>query len=100
MVYILPQNDEHPRLTYNYVYDDILRSRRTSPDSSVVLLVPPQPDALCAAKILSTLFQREDIRLNIIPVAGYPSLNEEKRTLLDAVDVSFVGHPFGLFTSQ
>ncbi|KAG8907305.1 hypothetical protein FRB99_004754 [Tulasnella sp. 403] len=86
MVYILPINPPQPHLTYIRTYDELLRSRRLAPDSSVIMLVPPELDALCAAHILSTLFARDDVNLRTIPVAGYPSLQSVKRELLGSAD--------------
>jgi len=89
MVYILPQNQHDSKLTYSSTYDEILRERRLAPDSSVVLLVPPELDALCAAHILTSLFVRDDVNLRTIPVAGYPSLQSVKHELLQSASVSY-----------
>lgn len=97
-MFVLPKNDDNPKYTYSRVYEEILQTRRKFKDSSVVMLVPPEPDALCGARILSTLFAREDVRLNIIPVAGYPSLQEEKEILLKSGGVSVVDQ--SLFTAR
>ncbi|KAG8881426.1 hypothetical protein FRB98_004361 [Tulasnella sp. 332] len=86
MVFILSQNPHNPQLTYSHTYDQILRERRLAPDSSVILLVPPELDALCAAHILTTLFFRDDVNLRTIPVAGYPSLQTAKQELLQSAN--------------
>lgn len=88
MVYILPKNPHRPRLTYNQAYEDILRSRRLAPGSQVILIVPPELDALCAANILETLFVRDDVPYRVIPVAGFHSLQHERDGLLKTAHVS------------
>ncbi|KAG9028216.1 hypothetical protein FRB95_006751 [Tulasnella sp. JGI-2019a] len=86
MVYILAENPHDSQLTYSSAYDQILRERRLAPDSSVILLVPPELDALCAAHILTTLFARDDVNLRTIPVAGYSSLRTVKQELFQSAN--------------
>lgn len=88
MVYILPKNSTRPDYTYAKEYQSILKARRTTPDSSIVMLVPPDLDALCAAHILTTLFGRDDANLRTIPVSGFKNLQDVKDSLLDEKDVS------------
>ena len=90
MVYILPRNPHNPERTYSHAYDQILRERRLAPDSSVILLVPPDLDALCAAHILTTLFERDDVNLRTIPVSSFNDLESEVRELGQSADVGFI----------
>ncbi|KAG9017057.1 hypothetical protein FRB90_001952 [Tulasnella sp. 427] len=89
MVYILPKNPTRPDYTYVKEYNRILKARRTTPDSSIVMLVPPDLDALCAAHILTTLFGRDDANLRTIPVSGFKNLQDVKDSLLEEKDVSY-----------
>ncbi|KAG8965065.1 hypothetical protein FRC05_003380 [Tulasnella sp. 425] len=86
MVYILPKNTTRPDYTYAKEYHRILKARRTTPESSIVMLVPPDLDALCAAHILTTLFGRDDANLRTIPVSGFKNLQDVKDSLLDEKD--------------
>ncbi|KIO29676.1 hypothetical protein M407DRAFT_21261 [Tulasnella calospora MUT 4182] len=86
MVYILPKNNTRPDHTYAKEYNRILKARRTTPDSSIVMLVPPDLDALCAAHILTTLFGRDDANLRTIPVSGFKNLQDVKDSLLEEKD--------------
>ncbi|KAG8915543.1 hypothetical protein FRC00_003075 [Tulasnella sp. 408] len=86
MVYILPKNNTRPDYTYAKEYSRILKARRTTPESSIVMLVPPDLDALCAAHILTTLFGRDDANLRTIPVSGFKNLQDVKDSLLEEKD--------------
>jgi len=85
MVYILPKGRPHvsPELSYTHAYENILRARRQSPhtSASIIMLVPPQLDAICAARMLAALFYQDEVLYRIIPVSGYPSLQLVKQDL-------------------
>ena len=74
MVYIPPpQLATSTRRSYGEAYSDILKAHRRSPStsaSSVIMLVAPDVDALCAARMLADLFKQDDVLYRIIPVAG------------------------------
>jgi cell division control protein 45 len=42
--------------------------------SSVVMLVSPDVDALCAARMLSELFRQDDVMYRAVPVNGFSEL--------------------------
>lgn len=55
----------------------------------MVLLVSPDVDALCAARMLSSLFKQDDVPYRIIPVSGYPGLEEIRDELRQHDEVQF-----------
>lgn len=76
--------------TYDVAYRSILAARRRSPSASVasvVLLVSPDVDALCAARMLSSLFKQDDVPYRVIPVSGYPGLEEVRDELQQHAEV-------------
>ncbi|KAG6854915.1 hypothetical protein C0991_009738 [Blastosporella zonata] len=93
-MYVLPPHLANGARSYAELYADILASYRSSPltsASSVTILVSTDVDALCAARMLSTLLHQDDIIHRIIPTPGYPELeaatddavkNPELRTLI------------------
>jgi hypothetical protein len=83
MVY-LPDPDRL-QSTYSSAYNSILASRRhsrISSSSAVTILVAPEMDALCAAKMLSLLFKQDDVLHRVIPVSGYPGLEQLRDKLM------------------
>ncbi|KAF8969933.1 CDC45-like protein [Flammula alnicola] len=59
--------------SYLEAYNGILSAHRRSPlasASSVIMLVTPNVDALCAARMLATLFKQDDVAYRIIPISG------------------------------
>ncbi|EJD02326.1 CDC45-like protein [Fomitiporia mediterranea MF3/22] len=95
MVYLPPPQYESPsKRGYEQAYHDILATHRSSPRSSassLIMLVAPDVDALCAARMLTDLFKQDDIMHRIIPVSGIDELmrirdemvsNVELRTLI------------------
>lgn len=44
--------------------------------ASVILLVSPDVDSLCAARMLSSLFKQDDVPYRIIPVCSYSDLED------------------------
>lgn len=86
MVFISPPDQTAPgKPSYGSAYNHILTAHRRSPltsASSVILLVAPDTDALCASKMLARLFKQDDVIYTIIPVAGvedFTAVREELR---------------------
>lgn len=78
--------------TYENAYKSILAARRRSSTfsaASVVILVAPEVDALCAARILSSLFRQDDVPYRIIPVSGFNGLKEIRDELLNHAEVRY-----------
>ncbi|KAL5532728.1 CDC45 [Sanghuangporus sanghuang] len=95
MVYLPPPQFQKPsQRGYEEAYQEILATHRRSPQSSassLIMLVAPDVDALCASRMLGDLFKRDDIMYRIIPVSGMNELerlhdemvsNTELRTLI------------------
>ena len=78
MVYLPPPHLETPtRPGYERAYHDIVATHRRSPlssASSLILLVAPDVDALCAARMLTDLLKQDDIMHRIVPVSGMSEL--------------------------
>ncbi|CAA7267899.1 unnamed protein product [Cyclocybe aegerita] len=73
MVYIPPPQLAGNRTSYSDAYNQILSAHRRSPlssASSVIMVVSPNVDALCASRMLATLFKQDDVGYRIIPVSG------------------------------
>ncbi|KAJ3564283.1 hypothetical protein NP233_g8402 [Leucocoprinus birnbaumii] len=87
MVYITPPNQTAPgKPSYGDAYNKILAAHRRSPltsASSVVMLVAPDVDALCASKMLSRLFKQDDVIYTIIPVAGVEDFTRIRDELME-----------------
>ena len=85
MVYLPPpQLASASRPSYGNAYSNILAAHRRSPltsASSVILLVAPDVDALCAAKMLAELLKQDDVMHRIIPVSGVAELESMKDEL-------------------
>ena len=72
------------RPSYGDAYSNILAAHRRSPltsASSVILLVAPDVDALCAAKMLAELLKQDDVMHRTIPVSGVAELESMKDEL-------------------
>ncbi|KXN90547.1 Protein TSD2 [Leucoagaricus sp. SymC.cos] len=87
MVYITPPEQASPgKKSYGDVYSKILAAHRRSPltsASSVVMLVAPDVDALCASKMLSRLFKQDDVIYTVIPVAGVEDFTRVRGELME-----------------
>ncbi|KAH7889833.1 CDC45 family [Phlebopus sp. FC_14] len=85
MVYLPPPHlASAARPSYGEAYTNILTVHRRSPltsASSVILLVAPDVDALCAAKMLAELLKQDDVMHRIIPVSGVAELESMKDEL-------------------
>lgn len=78
------------RPSYAEAYGNIVTSHRRSPltsASSVILLVAPDVDALCAARMLADLFRQDDIMHRIVPVSGIDELERMKDELAESTEV-------------
>lgn len=84
-------------IEYSQAYTSILKAARGGASSSsgvgassVLILVAPDVDAVCATRALTALFTEDDIAFRICPVDGYATLNH-------VVEEDVVGN-FGLHT--
>ncbi|KIM87549.1 hypothetical protein PILCRDRAFT_85952 [Piloderma croceum F 1598] len=86
MVYLPPPHLATPtRPSYAQSYINILQSHRRSPltsASSIIILVAPDVDALCAARMLADLFKQDDVMHRIVPVSGIAELENVRDDLL------------------
>jgi cell division control protein 45 len=91
MVYIPPPHlATHTRPSYAQSYLNILQSHRRSPltsASSIIILVAPDVDALCAARMLADLFKQDDVMHRIVPVSGIAELEIVRDDLLSYSEV-------------
>ncbi|TFK42714.1 cell division control protein 45 [Crucibulum laeve] len=77
MVFLPPPQLASGRNSYVEAYNAILTAHRKSPltsASSVIMLVAPNVDALCASRMLADLFKQDDVGYRIRPVAGLEEL--------------------------
>lgn len=93
MVFIPPPHLATPsRPSYAETYTQILTNHRRSPltsASSVIILVAPDVDALCAARMLADLFKQDDVMHRIVPVSGTSELETVRDELLAYTEVCF-----------
>ncbi|OCH85305.1 CDC45-like protein [Obba rivulosa] len=91
MVYLPPPHlASAERPSYAEAYAKILASHRRSPAtsaSSVIMLVAPDVDALCAARMLADLFKQDDVMHRIIPVSGHAELERMREELVSYNDL-------------
>jgi cell division control protein 45 len=83
IMYLLPPS-------YPQAYAKILATFRSSPltsASSVLILVAPDADALCAARMLSDLFNQDDVIHRIRPISGFDELERIRDDLLNYTEV-------------
>jgi hypothetical protein len=92
MVYLSPPHLASAlRPSYAQAYNTILATHRRSPltsASSVIILVAPDVDALCAARMLADLFKQDDVMHRIIPVSGIAEMERMRDELATYADVS------------
>ena len=92
MVYLPPPHlASASRTSYAEAYAKILAAHRRSPKTaaaSVIILVSPDVDALCASKMLADLFKQDDVMHRIIPVSGHAELERVRDEMTTNVDVS------------
>lgn len=94
MVYLPPPHlaSAH-RPSYAEAYNRILATHRRSPltsASSVIILVAPDVDALCAARMLADLLHQDDVMHRLIPVSGIADLEKKRDELLSYNEVGVV----------
>ncbi|KAH9945982.1 CDC45-like protein [Epithele typhae] len=91
MVYLPPPHlSSASQPSYAEAYAKILAAHRRSPKtaaSSVVILVAPDVDALCASKMLSDILKQDDVMYRIIPVAGHAELERIRDELATYADL-------------
>jgi cell division control protein 45 len=75
------------------MYQKIISDHRRSPltsATSVTILVAPNVDALCAARIFATLFKQDDVAYRIIPASGRLELEKVADELRSNSEVRIV----------
>jgi cell division control protein 45 len=94
MVFIPPPHlASASRPSYAETYNNILAVHRRSPlsaASSVIILVAPDADALCAAKMLAELFKQDDVMHRITPLSGIADLERVRDELITYSEVCHV----------
>lgn len=91
MVLLSPPHPDRKDRSYGEAYADILARHRRSPmtsAASVVILVSPDVDALCASRMLADMFRQDDVLHRIIPVSGMAELEKWRGELLSYKEVS------------
>lgn len=95
MVFIPPPHlASASRPSYAETYNNILASHRRSPlsaASSVIILVAPDVDALCAAKMFAELFKQDDVMHRITPLSGIADLERMRDELITYSEVLRIG---------
>lgn len=90
MVNLLPPQLAGNDRSYLQAYNGILSAHRRSPltsASSVIMLVAPDVDALCAARMLAMLFKQDDVGYRIIPVSETEQVADIVDDLVNFSDV-------------
>ncbi|SCZ87820.1 BZ3500_MvSof-1268-A1-R1_Chr2-3g05288 [Microbotryum saponariae] len=70
-----------PSRLYPTAYRSIVSSARGSSSATTFLLVSPDVDALCAARLLSDLLKTDDVVNTIIPVGSWSDLEDVRERL-------------------
>jgi hypothetical protein len=93
MVYLPPPPlASASRPSYGEAYARILTAHRRLPltsASSVIMLVAPDVDALCAARMLADLFKQDDVMHRVVPVSGIAELEKMRDELMSYAEVSY-----------
>ncbi|ETW85742.1 hypothetical protein HETIRDRAFT_310882 [Heterobasidion irregulare TC 32-1] len=91
MVYLPPpQFASASRPSYAEAYNGILAAHRRSPltsAASVIILVAPDVDALCAARMLEELLMQDDVTHRTIPVSGIADLERMRDELMSYTEL-------------
>ncbi|KAJ3863879.1 CDC45-like protein [Lentinula novae-zelandiae] len=85
MVYLPSPDISRNRPSYAEAYGKILKAHRESPltsASSVIMLVAPDVDALCAARMMAELFRQDDVIYRIMPISGIAELERVRDELI------------------
>lgn len=85
-----------PSYLYRSAYDLILDRTRGRNSCSTYLLVAPEVDAVCAARLLSSLLKTDDVQHLTIPVGSWAELDVEARKLRELPDGDVSSSGFGL----
>jgi cell division control protein 45 len=97
MVYLPPPHlASASRPSYAEAYTTILATHRRSPltsASSIIMLVAPDVDAICAARMLADLFKQDDVMHRIVPVSGIAELERVRDDLLTYTEVCMPKSP-------
>ncbi|GAA5934623.1 hypothetical protein JCM3775_002007 [Rhodotorula graminis] len=72
-----------PSGQYAYAYQQIVARARGQAACSTFLLVAPDVDALCAARLLSALLKTDDVPHQTVPVGSWAQLADEAQQLRD-----------------
>ena len=92
MVYLPPPHLETAaRPGYERAYNGIVATHRRaafSSAASLIILVAPDVDALCASRMLADLLKQDDIMHRVIPVAGLNELEQLRDELVTNAEVS------------
>jgi cell division control protein 45 len=95
MVFIPPPHlASASRPSYAETYNNIITTHRRSPlsaASSVIILVAPDVDALCAAKMFAELFKQDDVMHRITPLSGIADLERLRDELITYSEVLRIG---------
>lgn len=90
MVIVVPPAGKTSR-TYATEYKSIVARYVRSPAksaSSIVIVSSPDVDALCATRILASMFRNEGVLYRVTPISGYPELTAYREELLKSPEVS------------
>ncbi|KAF5391946.1 hypothetical protein D9757_001797 [Collybiopsis confluens] len=90
MVYLPPPDPSRHKPSYAQAYANMLKTHRASPltsASSVMMLVAPDVDALCASRIMADLFKQDDVVYRIIPISGISELERVRDELATYTDL-------------
>jgi cell division control protein 45 len=94
-MFLGPPNPALKNKSFDEAYNRILAQHRRSPmtsASSVIILVAPDVDALCASKMLADLLKQDEILHRIIPVSGIAELERWRDDLVSYKEVRRLSH--------
>ncbi|KEP53440.1 PAB-dependent poly(A)-specific ribonuclease subunit PAN2 [Rhizoctonia solani 123E] len=92
MVIVVPPGGRAQR-TYATEYKSIVARYVRSPAksaSSIVIISSPDVDALCATRILVTMFRNENVLHRVTPISGYPDLTAYREELLKSPELQTI----------
>ncbi|KAH7340891.1 CDC45-like protein [Rhizoctonia solani] len=92
MVIVVPPAGRAQR-TYATEYKSIVARYVRSPAksaSSIVIISSPDVDALCATRILVSMFRNEGVLHRVTPIAGYPDLTTYREELLKSPELQTI----------
>ncbi|KAF8758936.1 hypothetical protein RHS01_02539 [Rhizoctonia solani] len=92
MVIVVPPSGRAQR-TYATEYKSIVARYVRSPAksaSSIVIIPSPDVDALCATRILATMFRNEGVLYRVNPISGYPDLTAYREELLKSPELQTI----------